>query len=132
MLRILAVFRGRASQPASQPGGGGFQSLPATHPPLGAAPPDDTRRKNAKERNKRPNLATSYMRRLQKYELVGPWRQDHEIKEKAGASKPAASTSNVSSSSSSSSSATSISSAPQNNIVEDDIVLSDAEDQMVR
>ena len=39
-LRILAVFRGRASQPASQGGGegGGFQSLPATQPRLGAAP----------------------------------------------------------------------------------------------
>ena len=36
-LRILTVFRGRASQPASQ-GGGGFQSLPATQPRLGAAP----------------------------------------------------------------------------------------------
>ena len=38
-LRILAVFRGRAGQPASQGGGGGgFQSLPATQPRLGAAP----------------------------------------------------------------------------------------------
>ena len=40
-LRILSVFQGRASQPASQGGGGrggGFQSLPATQPRLGAAP----------------------------------------------------------------------------------------------
>ena len=40
-LRILAVFQGRASQPAGQGGGGrggGFQSLPATQPQLGAAP----------------------------------------------------------------------------------------------
>ena len=36
-LRILTVFQGRASQPASQ-GGGGFQSLPAAQPRLGAAP----------------------------------------------------------------------------------------------
>ena len=38
-LRTLAVFRGRATQPATQPGGGGgVQSLPATQPRLGAAP----------------------------------------------------------------------------------------------
>ena len=38
-LCILAVFRGRANQPANR-GGGGFQSLPTTQPQLGAAPYD--------------------------------------------------------------------------------------------
>ena len=70
------------------------------------------------------NLVAFYLRRFQKYELVGPWRHDPDIKEKARAPKPASSTSNVSSSSSSSSSSTSSSSAPH---VEDEIVASDGE-----
>ena len=73
------------------------------------------------------NLVAFYLRRFQKYELVGPWRHNPGIKEKARASKPAASTSNVRSSSSSSSSSTSSSSAPQNNNVEHEVVASDGE-----
>ena len=37
MATYFGCFPG-ARQPASQPGGGGFQSLPATQPRLGAAP----------------------------------------------------------------------------------------------
>ena len=58
------------------------------------------------------NLVAFYLRRFQKYELVGPWRHDPGINEKARAPKPASSTSNVSSSSSSRSSSPSSSSAP--------------------
>ena len=37
-LRILPVFQGRAGEPTSQGGGGGYQSLPAAQPRLGTAP----------------------------------------------------------------------------------------------
>ena len=73
------------------------------------------------------NLVVFYLSWFQGYELVGPWRHDPNMKEKARASKPAASTSNASSSSSSSSSSTSSSSASQNNNVEDEIVALDGE-----
>ena len=70
-------------------------------------------------------LVAFYLRRFQKYELVGPWRHDPDVKEKAKGPKPSASTSHPSSSSIFSS--TSSSSAPQNNNVEDPIVASDGE-----
>ena len=68
------------------------------------------------------NLVAFYLRRFQKYELVGPWRHDPDLKEKPRAPKPAASPFNASSSSSSSSS------VPHNNDVQDsEIVVSDGE-----
>ena len=68
------------------------------------------------------DLVAFYLRRFQKYELVGPWRHDPDIKEKPRAPKPVASPFNASSSSSSSSS------APHNNNVQDsEIVVSDGE-----
>ena len=65
-LRILSVFQGRASQPASQGGGGGrgggFQSLPATQPRLGAAPRLGSAESTASRNLHRPQwLATTIM-----------------------------------------------------------------------
>ena len=51
------------------------------------------------------DLVAFYLRCLQKYELVGPWRHNPDIEVKPRAPKPAASPCNASSSSSSSSSA---------------------------
>ena len=59
------------------------------------------------------NLVAFYLRRFQKYELVGPWRHDPDVKQKAKGPKPSASTSHPSSSSIFSS--TWSSSAPQSN-----------------
>ena len=73
------------------------------------------------------NLVAFYARRVQKYELVGPWRHDLDIKEKLRAPKPDASTSHLSSTSSSSSSSNFSSSAPQSNNVEDEVAASDGE-----
>ena len=67
-------------------------------------------------------LVAFYLHRFQKYELVGPWRHDLDVKEKAQGPKPSASTSHPSSTSMFSS--TSCSSATQNNNVEDPIVAS--------
>ena len=66
-------------------------------------------------------FAFYFCRFQKKYELVGTWRLDPNVKEKGKGRKPSGSTSNLTSSSSSSSS------TPQNNNVEDSIIASDGE-----
>ena len=73
------------------------------------------------------NLVAFYLHRFQKFEFMGPWRHDPNVKEKLRAPKPAASTSILSFTSNSSSSSTSSSSAPQRNNVADEVVASGGE-----